>query len=467
MALLKKLAYAGGGLALGYLGWTVLGDAAEVRRNVGIGKGKTFLVLGAGFAGLAAAVELARLLPDSSNGDIVLIDEDNFLLFTPMLTEAAGGELDSRHILRSLQQVSKRIRFVQGTVTEIHLTEKTVTVQRGGQGSDLPAMQCAADHILIAVGSVTNFHGIPGLAETAIPMKKLEDASQVNERVLACLQEASSETDTARKRALLTFVVAGGGYTGVETMAAVNGLIRTRIHEYPTIAPRDVQTILINPGDRLLNEITPDLASYAADKLKQHGVQIRMKTEVSAATESHVEINGSERIPTRTLIWAAGVKPNPIVEPLPCEKGRHGGIKVDACCQVPGHPGIWAMGDCAEIPRPHDKGAYAPTAQNASREGKQVAHNIVASLHGLVPKAFNYTPLGELALVGRHSGVARVSGHNFSGPVAWAMWRAVYLFKMPGTGQKARILSDWVLDLIFGRDPIATNASNSAYKGEA
>ena len=410
---------------------------------------------------------MARLLPDPSNGDIVLIDDDNFLLFTPMLTEAAGGELDSRHILRSLQKVSKRIRFVQGTVTEIQLTEKTVTVQRGGEGSNSPPMQFAADHILIAVGSVTNFHGIPGLAETAIPMKKLKDASQVHERVLACLREASLESDTARKRALLTFVVAGGGYTGVETMAAVNGLIRARIHEYPTIAPGDVQTILINPGDRLLNEIAPDLASYAAEKLKQHGVQIRMKTKVSAATETHVEVNGSEPIPTRTLIWAAGVKPNPIVKSLPGEKGQHGGIKVDACCQVPEHAGIWALGDCAEIPRPHGKGAYAPTAQNASREGKQVAHNIVASLHGLSARPFNYTPIGELALVGRHSGVARVYGRNFSGPVAWAMWRAIYLFKMPGNGQKARILSDWILDLIFGRDPIATNPSTSAYKGEA
>jgi NADH dehydrogenase len=463
MSLFKKLVYAGGGVAVGYLGCKALGDHAEIRQNKGRANGKTFVVVGAGFAGLATASELARLLPDSKNGDILLIDEDNFLLFTPMLTEAAGGEIDTRHIVHPLAHVSERIQFIEGTVTGIDLLKKTVSVSRG---SNLTPKQYQADHIVIALGSVTNFHDIPGVAETAIPMKKLEDAAAVCDRALACLEQASMAENPDKCKELLAFVIAGGGYSGVETMA-VNDLLRDGIRKYPNIATEDLRTILINPGDRLLTEITSDLAAYAENKLKSRGVEIRMETKVSGATRTYVEVEGGERIPAGTLIWAAGVKPNPLVEQLSCEKGKHGGIKVNACCEVLGHEGIWALGDCAEIPHANGKGSYAPTAQNASREGKLVARNILAGLQGLRARPFDYEPVGELALVGKHSGVARMYGYNFSGPLAWAMWRAVYLAKMPGAGQKTRILSDWLLDFIFGRDPIAIRRDTSALTEQA
>ncbi|MDQ2775699.1 MAG: NAD(P)/FAD-dependent oxidoreductase [Acidobacteriota bacterium] len=461
MAVLKKLAYAGGGAALGYLAWKALDDSAAIRANKALANGKTFVIAGAGFAGLAAASELARLFPDADNGKIILLDEDNYLLFTPMLTEAAGGELETRHIVHSLEDVSKRIQFVEGTVEEIDLAAKTVTVATGAKGSGSSKTLYRADHIVIALGSVTNFHGISGLAETAIPMKKLQDAAAVCNRAIACLQRASTEEDPGKRKELLTFVVAGGGYTGVETMAALNDLVRDGVGKYPNITDKDVRTLLIDPGDRLLMEITPDLTAYAESKLKERGVEIRMQTKVSGATATYVEIEGKERIPARTLIWAAGVKPSPLAEQLPCKKGKHGGIAVNADFQLPGHPQIWALGDCAEIPHADGKGFYAPTAQNATREGKLVARNILATLQGRKPKAFDYTPVGELALVGKHFGVARLYGHNFSGPIAWAMWRAVYLAKMPGARQKARILSDWLLDLIFGREPISLDPSAS------
>ncbi len=187
-------------------------------------------------------------------------------------------------------------------------------------------------------------------------------------------------------------------------------------------------------------------------KLEQRGVRVRLKTEITGAGEGYVEVKGEPRVPAFTLIWAAGIKPSPIVEALPVKRGRHGGIVVDACCAVPDHPGVWALGDCAEIPQPGSQRTYAPTAQNAMREGTQTAKNIVATLRGAPPQPFVYTPVGELALVGKRSGVARLYNFHFSGLLAWAMWRGVYLAKMPGWGKRARILTDWTLDAVFGRD---------------
>jgi NADH dehydrogenase len=258
---------------------------------------------------------------------------------------------------------------------------------------------------------------------------------------------------------LLTFVVAGGGFSGIETMAALNDFLRESCDKYPAIAGKDIRTILINPDGRLLQELTPELAAYAETTLKKRGVEVRMNTTVSGATGSSVGIEGGEPIAAKTLVWAAGVKPNPLVEQLDCEKGKHEGIKVNACCEIPERPGIWVIGDCAEIPQRDGTKTYAPTAQNATREGKHAARNIVAALRGEKVTPFLYTPIGELALVGRHSGVARLYGHNFVGVIAWVMWRATYLAKMPGAGQKLRIGTDWMLDLIFGRVPFPVGAS--------
>ncbi len=440
MASKKTWLWCAGGAAVGYLAV----KSWQATRNHGLAKGKVFVVVGAGFAGLSVASALAKLLPGADNGEIILIDEDRFLLFTPMLTEVAGGEVEARHIIHRLDQVSNRIQFVHGKVTGIDLASKTV---------HLGAQHYRADHLIIALGSVTDFHEIPGLEQAAIPMKTLGDAAAVHSRVISCLEEASRENDAQKRRELLTFVVAGGGFSGVETMAALNDCVRRRIRAYPRLSKEQIRTILINPGGRLLEELTPELGAYAQRALENRGVEMRMKGKVAGATTMHVELEGGDRIATRTLVWTAGVRPNPIAEQLPCEKSRHGAIKVDACCRIPGAPGVWALGDCAEIPRPHHK-AYAPTAQNATREGSLVAHNIVAELSGRNPHPFEYTPIGELALVGRRSGVARIYGHNFSGPLAWALWRVTYLAKMPGAMQKSRILGDWLTDLLSSGDSI-------------
>lgn len=453
--LVKSIAFAGAGAALCYVSWREMSRRAEIQRYAGIAKGKRIVILGAGFGGMFTAAELARLLPHRDDGEIVLINERDFLLFTPMLTEAAGGELDARHILNPVRNYSERITFIEGRVTGIDVSKKEVAVLAGATGLDPAELHIKADHLVLALGSVTNFHHLPGVKENALQMKQVEDAVAVCDRVLACLERAAIEQDVNRRRELLTFVVAGGGYTGVETMAAINDLVRDSVSKYPNVRASDVRTLLINPGDRLLTETSEELGAYAQRKLQERGVDVRMNTTVSSAGEDYVEVNQNERIPARTLIWAAGVMPNPITAQLAVEKGKHGGIKVNSCCQVNGHPGLWALGDCAEVPRVDGSGTYAPTAQNAIRQGRLVARNVLSEICGDTPTAFRYKPVGELALVGKHSGVARVFGFKFSGLFAWAIWRSVYLAKMPGSAQRARVVTDWLLDLLFGREPLS------------
>ena len=456
--LTRIAAQAGAGIAAVFAVWAALRRLEERSANDRLAKGKRFLILGGGFAGAAVAQELAHLLPGDENGEIVLISADNYLLFTPMLTEAAGGELQVRDIVAPSRLLSKRVSFVQGQIAKVDVHTNTVDVEVAPGGLDPTTMTFTGDHVVLALGSVVSFHNTPGVDQYSIPMKRLEDAARIFQRVSSCLERAAVERDQDKRRELLTFVVAGGGYTGVETMAAINDLVRSSSEDLPRIQRNEIRTILVHPGDRLLPEITADLAQFAQRKLMDRGVEVRLGSRIDSAAESYVEIQGGERIPARTLIWAAGVTPSPILNDLPVPKGKHHGVQTDACCRVPGFEALWALGDCAEIPEPDGQGTYAPTAQNATREGKLVARNMVRTLRGEPLKSFRFTPVGELALVGRRSGVARVYGRNFSGLLAWAMWRAIYLAKMPGIGQRSRILTDWTLDTIFGRAavPVST-----------
>lgn len=468
-----KLALLSVGAAAAYTGWKLIRRARLQRLNKNLPRGTRMLIVGAGFAGTNAARELARLLPRPEHGEIILVDEDDYQLFTPMLTEAAGGEVETRHIARPLSDLPARITFERGRITEIDLADRRVTLtsatekggatwrdendkadnadKAGASGENKRTLK--ADQLVIALGSVPNFHDIPGVAQHSLTMKSLGDAAAIRDHVLKTLERADAEPEDER-RASLTFVVGGGGFNGVETMAAVNDLARTGVERYRRLKKRDVRALVVTPEGRLLPELTAELAAYAQRKLEARGVEVRLKTKITGAGEGYVELEGGERIETRTLIWAGGVKPNPVAERLDCQHGKHGGIAVDECCRVPDRPGVWVLGDCAEIPKANSKGTYSPTAQNATREGVLVARNIVTTLRGQRPKPFRYKPVGELALVGRHAGVARVYGFNFSGLPAWLLWRAVYWAKMPSGVQRVRILLDWLLDFAFGR-PVA------------
>src|SRR5579872_2424051 len=355
------------------------------------------LILGGGFAGMSVAQELIRLLPRERRCDITLVDRNNFSLFTPMLTEVVGGDVDPGSVVAAIRSLSPRVRFEQGRITRIDAASRSVSIEVGDGAQSIPPAErtLQADQLVIALGSITNFHHIPGLQDNALTIKSVTEAEAIRHRAIALLERADEEPDPAVRRQLLTFVVGGGGFSGVETMAALNDLVRGLRPQFSAVQAEDVRTIIVQPGPRLLPELDERLASYAQRELERRGVEVMLGTRVASAGPDNVELERGDaahgddhssaravmRVAARTLVWAGGVQPNPVVAQSGFKLGRHHAIVVDAGCAVPGHAGVWALGDCAEVPEPRGKGTYAPTAQNATREGKQVARNIVATLN--------------------------------------------------------------------------------------
>jgi len=413
------------------------------KRNSGVARGKRIVILGGGFAGVEAGRELARLLPDENNGEIVLVSKNDYLLFTPMLTEAVGGGIQAHHIIVPLQALSKRIKRVIGEVKSIDLRTRTASLQGANTNT------VTADQLIICLGSSANYHHVPGAAENAVTMKTLEDADGVRRSALALVKAATEEQDKDQRKAMLTFVVAGGGYTGVETIAALNELVLETVSTYTDLDKAEVQMIIAEPTERLMAEVTPDLASYSQEQLERAGIRVLLKTGVKSAHDGVIELTNGEQIRARTFIWTAGVEPNTLAMQLDAPKGHSKGLKVNNCFVLENYSGVWAVGDNADVPKPDGKGSYGNTAQNALREGKLVARNVVRHLKGEPLRPFTYTPIGQLSLVGRYRGVAIVYGFKFSGLIAWAMWRAVYLAKMPSMKQRVRVLVDWCMDLLL------------------
>lgn len=435
---------------------------------MGTKEGAGIVILGAGFGGVATARGLVKLLPKDRDPAITLVDQNNFFLFTPMLTEVAGGELDMRHVVNPIRQISPRIRFEQGRVDGVSRDDGAwrVTLTRGGPGGAPERKTLEAAHVVLALGSIPSFHHLEGVEDNALTMKSLSDAVELRNRASSLLERADGANGTNENEGLLTFVIAGGGFTGVETMAALNDYVRSSLRYYPRVGKEQVRMVLVEEASRLLPELSPSLAEYATRKLRDRGVEIILNTGVSRASDHEVRLTNGSTIPARTFLWAASLAPSPVVGAVDVPKSKKGAVVVDSSCAVPGQPGLWALGDCAEVPRNHhgEKSVYGQTAQNASREGALVAANIAATLRGEQPKPFHYQPIGELAIVGRHRGVAQIKGLKFSGPIAWAMWRGIYLAKLPRLSKKVRVGLDWALDMMFGRDISALPTGTSREK---
>ncbi|HYY29018.1 MAG TPA: NAD(P)/FAD-dependent oxidoreductase [Chthoniobacterales bacterium] len=403
------------------------------------------LILGGGFGGLYAALEFEkRHDPDF---EVTLISQDNFFLFTPMLHEVAASDLDLTHIVNPIRKMLRRVHFFEGEVRSIDITKRQVVV---AHGFDQHTHTLEYDHVVFALGCVTNFYNIPRLAEIAVTMKSLGDAIGLRNRLIEHLEEADTECAANDREPLLTFVVAGGGFAGVETIGSINDFLREALPYYPNLKPEMIRVVLVHPGEFVLPELGEALGRYANRKLAERGVEIRPNTKIKAVTSNGVELTDGTEITARTLVWTAGTSPHPLLEKLPLPKERQR-LKVNGAMGVEGHPGIWALGDCAMIP--NEQGGYQPpTAQHASREGKVLAHNIVANSRGkdLIP--FRFNTLGLLASIGRRTGVARILGVNFSGFVAWWLWRTIYLLKLPRAEKKVRVALDWTLDVFFSKD---------------
>jgi len=430
------------------------------------------VILGAGFAGIAVAQELAKQFPEDTQCRLTLVDQNNFSLFTPMLTEVVGGEVDAEAIVGAVRALAPRCSFEQGRVERIDATAKTVTLSIGGEDRAVPRAErtLRCDHLVIALGSVVNYRHISGLREHSLGAKSIDQAIAIRNRALALLERADEESDAAVRRQLLTFVVGGGGFSGVETMAALNDLVRASVQRYPRINPPDIRTVLVHPGDRLLPELSAGLANYAQRQLEQRGVEVLLQTSITGAGPDWTEIKpksetDAKRLATHGFVWTGGVTPAPVIADAGLKLGHHHGVTVEGSCAAPDHPGVWALGDCAEVPHANGQGSYAPTAQNATREGAMVGFNIAASIRGEPLRTFSYQSIGELGIVGKRTGVAQILGLRFSGIVAWAMWRAIYLAKLPGTAKKIRVGLDWLIDAIFDRDIVALPGEGGASDG--
>jgi NADH:ubiquinone reductase (H+-translocating) len=404
------------------------------------------LILGGGFGGLYAALEFEkRHDPDF---EVTLISQENFFLFTPMLHEVAASDLDVTHIVNPIRRIlRKHVRFFEGEVQSVNLAERHVVV---AHGLNRHTHSMEYDHIVFGLGCVTNFYDISGLLERAVNMKSLGDAIVLRNRLIEHLEEAGTDCAEKDRAALLTFVVAGGGFAGVETTGSINDLLKDALPYYPNLKAEMLRVLLVHPGDFVLPELGEELGRYAGRKLAERGVEIRPNTKVKAVTSREIELTDGSRIDSFTLVWTAGTSPHPLIDQLDLPK-EHNRLKVNAGMDITGHPGVWALGDCAMIP--DQQGGYQPpTAQHASREGKVLANNITASVRGDALKPFRFKTRGLLASIGRRTGVARILGINFSGFTAWWLWRTVYLLKLPRLEKKLRVALDWTLDLFFTKD---------------
>lgn len=411
---------------------------------------KRIVILGGGFAGLEAAQTLEKIFKQSDDVEITLVSKDNYLIFTSMLAEVVSSSIEAKHIVIPLRECLNKTEFKELVVEDIDISARTVSCYHPATSENF---NLDYDYLVLAMGSITGYHGVEGAEDYTFPLKNLADAMVLRSHVIDMFEIAELEQDHDVRRKLLTFAVVGGGYTGIEVAAELNDYVDSSRRFFKHVKSDEVKVVVIDPGDRIMHEMSEGLADYGLKLLKERGMEFRLKTRIGSVTPEFVETADGEKIETHTAIWAAGTSPRPVIAKLPCadEKGR---IEVNEFLEVPGCPGVWALGDCAVIPDPHTGKPYPPTAQHATREGKQVAYNVAAAINGKEGdrRPFIYKTQGMLAPLGHRSAVAEIKGLKFSGFFAWFMWRCIYLGKMPGLDRKIRVAIDWFLDIFLPKD---------------
>jgi NADH:ubiquinone reductase (H+-translocating) len=410
---------------------------------------KRVLILGGGFGGIYAAMELDRVLAPDRDVKITLVNRENFFLFTPMMHEVAAGDMHITNIVAPIRQLLKRVDFLQGDVENIDLQAKQVTVLHcSGRERDV----LHYDYLLMALGSTTNFFNLPGVEENVVTMKSLSDAINLRNLLIGSLEEAEFDAAIGHQKPLLTYVVAGAGFAGVETIAALNDFVRDALKFYPHLSEDMVRVVLVDLIPNVLPELGEELGQYAGKKLSERNVELKLNTKIVGYSERGLEFDGGDFIRAVLVVWTAGVRAHPLVKELTCkiEKGK---AVVNEFLEVENADNAWALGDCAMAIDPQTRKPYPPTAQHATRMAKTAAHNIAAAVRGRSEKLpFRYKSVGSLAAIGRRTGVAKIMGMKFSGLLAWFLWRSIYLMKLPKLDRKIRVALDWALDLIFPKD---------------
>ena len=419
------------------------------------------VVLGGGFAGVATAEHLERKFTADPSVDLTLVSDSNTLLFTPMLAQVAASSVEPTHISTPLRTSLGRTNIVRGHVTGVDPEQRTVLLAPDAglpESATIPvtARTLPYDHLVLAVGSASNYRGMDNVEAEAFDFRTLTDAMRIRNHVIDAFERADREPNPTIRQPLLTVVVAGGSFSGVSVAGMLNDFLRGILDRYPNIPAEEVRTVLLHSRDRILPELSDSLAAYALECMEERGVTFKLNTRVADARPGTVVLDTDEEIRAETLIWTAGTTPNPLLEDLPVERDKRGAVVVDDCLAVPGRDGLWAAGDCAAVTDAETGDSCPPTAQFALREARTVAKNICASVYGRPPKPFRFAPPATLSVTGRHAACAEIKGVRFSGLLAWLMWGGFYLPKLPGWDRKARVLLDWTIELFSPHDTAQT-----------
>ncbi|HEX5926453.1 MAG TPA: NAD(P)/FAD-dependent oxidoreductase [Baekduia sp.] len=407
------------------------------------------VIAGGGFGGFYAARTLEKVLPPQA-ARITLVNDVNFMLYTPLLPGAAGGTLEPRHVVVPLREELKRTHLRLGTVLGGTPSDQALQV-RTPKGT---IETLNYDHLVVAMGSVSRTLPIPGLAEHGIGFKSLPEAIELRNHVLRTLEVAETLDDAQERKQWLTYVFVGAGYAGLEGLAELQDFAADVIDLYPRCRTQGMRWILVEARDRVMPEIPAQLADFATRELRGRGIAIRTSTTLESVSADTAVLSGGEVIPTRTLVWTAGVKPHPVIARLGLPLDEQGRIKVDRTLRVVGHEHVWALGDAAAVPDPAKKGKAAtpPTAQHAIRQGKLAGRNVAASIGNGRIKSFTFKTKGVFVDMGQGQAVATTLGIRWRGIPAWWLARSYHLAMLPGTKRKLRLLVDWNIQLLFGRD---------------
>ena len=422
---------------------------------------KKIVILGSGFAAVECAKKLENEFGNDPEIELVMIGEDNFLLFTPMLPQVASGMIETRHIVLPIRTICQKTKFYEGRIKNIDPYGKLVTLWGTG---DKRSISIHYDFLVVALGSETNFFGMADVEKNAYTMKTLNDAVMLRNRVIDMLEQAENETDPILRKSFLNFVVVGGGFAGIETAGELMDLLLDARKHYPTIHKDDLKVIVLEALPMILPGFNEKLAEFAKEKMVDRGIDIRLQTAVTSFDGNEVTTKVLDQNPkdsidesminvirTKTLIWTAGVTPVNTIKRSMLKTDR-GKVIIDEYLEAQGFPGIFAIGDCALFLNPETKRPFPPTAQIAEAQAKTAAKNLKAIITNSEKEKFEYQSKGQMAIIGKRSGIATFLGMNISGFWAWLIWRNVYLSKIPTLDKKIRVFLDWVIDLFFDRD---------------
>lgn len=411
------------------------------------------LLAGAGYVGLYAALQLEKELRPGE-ATITLVSPHNYMLYQPLLPEVASGTIEPRHAVVPLRQVLDRTRLLAGHLTGLDHGARRAHVTPAGGGE----FDVGYDHVVLGLGSTSRILPVPGLKEHAVGFKSIDEALYLRNHVIGRMEAAEATRDEEVRRRALTFVVVGGGYTGVEALAELEDLTRAACASFSTITPRDVRWVLVEATGRILPTVDERLADYAIAELRGRGVDVYLETVLESAKGGDLRLSSGETITADTLVWVAGVTPHPLLGELGLPTTEDGRLQADACLRVRDVDGAWTGGDGAAVPDLVAGGTVPPTAQHAQREGSHIGASLVDVLRGHEPREFRYRSRGEMITLGRRKGLAQVMGRHVRGAPAWALRRAYYLTAIPSASSKVRISADWLVGLPFRREIVHLSA---------